>query len=109
MSYEGYENLLCEKGHSHIYDCYGYVDIYEWECPVCKKEKGIVSKCVWYTCVDQTNGEDEELGTFPGYVELEIDKPAKMEKCDKCGHEHLIEEETYKIPLNKGHRLKRYL
>jgi len=100
MSYEGYVQCLCAKGHHWNLDCYqedelGYMDEalkkegklpVHLLCPVCK------SPVAWRNGVDQTNCDEH------GYVALEIDKPAVICKCDKCGIEHVVEPPVYKIP-----------
>lgn len=47
MSYEGFEEYLCEKGHYNTRDVYG--DEFT-ACPVCD------SKLIYWHPVDQTNG-----------------------------------------------------
>lgn len=102
MSWEGYEQVLCENGHLSIHDPYNYMFMEreywdQWECRVCGGKKA------WSNLVDQTNGSHEinELGEevrVDGFVELEVATPAKVEKCHCCGHEKVAEEEIYKIP-----------
>lgn len=109
MSYEGYEQLLCENGHQDSIDAmevmYGDHDQEKWRCEDCG------GKLAWFNCVDQTNGSfitDRETGEevrIDGYVELEVDKPAVTETCEHCGHTRIVEEETYKIPEDQGHRV----
>jgi hypothetical protein len=84
MSYEGYTQLLCSKGHLWHADC--SADTEKEVCPTCK------SPIVWSNSVDQTNCDEH------GYIELEIDKPSVICKCNKCGIEHTVEPPTYKIP-----------
>ena len=100
MSYEGYVQCLCAKGHLWHLDCYqedelGYLDEdlkkegkppVHLSCPVCK------SPVEWRNGVNETNCDSH------GYVELEIDVPAVICKCDKCGIEHVVEPPHYKIP-----------
>ena len=101
MSYEGYEVWLCEKGHEHSFDCYDTPSVEDWNCPICN------SRCVWYTCVDQTNGCNPKTGRCHGEVDLEIDQEAEYEVCKTCGAKKLIREETYKIPEKKGIKVNR--
>lgn len=84
MSYEGYVQMLCIKGHNWNVDCYMEGD--NETCPVCKAPP------VWRNSVDQTNCDEY------GYVKLEVDVPAVICKCDKCGIEHTVEPVRYKIP-----------
>ena len=115
MSYEGYRQVLCKNGHYHTYDCYewnygGFGGAEEgWQCPICGEGMA------WDHSVDLTNGSycsclresslDEEEGCeycdhgrIDGYVDLEIDKEAVKCTCESCGHVHVVEVETYKIP-----------
>ena len=96
MSYEGYEQLLCKKGHYWFADAYEFFDLADDErpmCPVCK------TPVVWWNSVDQTNCEDA------GYVELEVAQLAQECVCH-CGHKHTLTPPTYKIPEGVGHRVK---
>lgn len=58
MSYEGYEELLCAKGHHHEHDCY---DTRPLACPHCG------SPWTHQHAVDETNGFQEEgiPGSWP--------------------------------------------
>jgi len=97
MSYEGYEQFLCENGHFWTVDCYDS----RTKCPDCK------GKAVWFNGVDLTNGSWDDNGRrIDGYVKLEIDVPAEECTCEKCGHKHNKTVATYKIPKNKGHRIR---
>ena len=104
MSYEGYEMWLCEKGHLHTFSAWNEPERETWVCPDCAK-KGIVSLLAWVSCVDETNGADE-TGHCPGYVELEVVIPTKTCTCKECGHTHVVEEPTYKIPENEGNKVE---
>lgn len=89
MSYEGYTQFLCKKGHYWSVDCMGDEPD---ECPKC------FGKVVWSNMVNVTNGSydtNPETGKeerIDGYVELE---PKKTKTCDKC---QSVLEETFKIP-----------
>lgn len=96
MAFEGYYDVLCARGHLRGWDCYDSLDCKNWRC-----ECG--AKMIWYTCVDCTNGEDEN-GLFPGEVKFEIDIPAVTKECN-LGCHHTIKEATYKIPLEGGHKI----
>jgi len=96
MSYEGYTQLLCAKGHQ---DC---VDCYEDEPKTCRK-KGCKEPIVWRNSVDVTNGSYDGKKRIDGYIELKKN-PVKKCKCDKCGNEHFAKEITYKIPAKRKER-----
>jgi len=93
MSYEGHEQILCERGHYSELDAHDE-SIWNWRCHC-------GAGMAWTNSVDETNGIDEETSEFPGYVELEVATPAVMCTCADCGHTHTKEEATYKIP-DKG-------
>lgn len=60
MSYEGYEEFICEKGHYHTSDALyeSYVEQTK-NCPQCG------GKMEWWNSVDQTNGYyAEDPSTF---------------------------------------------
>lgn len=92
MSYEGFEQYLCPKGHTWNMSCF---DIEEAICPICKE------KAIWENSVDETNGTYDENGNdITGYIELEV---LSKEECQCCGK---IKEATFKLPpLGKGRRL----
>jgi hypothetical protein len=97
MSYEGYEQVLCEKGHLSTFGCWD-----EWQHnPICH----CGAKLVWWNAVDETNGSFEMNPTtgqeerIDGYVELEVLEEGK--KCEHCGS--MIGETTYKVPQGVGH------
>ena len=98
MSFEGYVQILCENGHLNSRDAidWMYSELSDYKCEECG------GKLVWENTVDETNGVDPETGYGYGYVELEVDKPAVVCTCDKCGNKHEVEAETYKIPEVKG-------
>jgi hypothetical protein len=103
MSYEGYVQLLCEKGHYRTCDC-SEIDK-PTVCPSCK------SKWIWQNNVDTTNGSydvDSEGGEdtsvrIDGYVELEANEPIITHTCS-CGNVHMSKKATYKIPDGVGHK-----
>jgi hypothetical protein len=115
MSFEGYNQYLCKKGHL------SEVDVYFDE----EKKCHCGDKYVWRNQVDQTNGMycecgggyctetfDEECewcdgGRIDGYVALEVDTPEEIYQCTdkKCGRHITIAEETYKIPTDVGHKI----
>ena len=91
MSYEGYSQFLCKKGHLWHLDCMED----ETRCPICKGE------VAWKNSVDVTNGSFYENKRIDGYVELKV---KKITCCDKCG---TILETTYHIPRQKKHKARR--
>jgi hypothetical protein len=93
MSYEGYEEYMCEDGHYWAEDALYSLDISEFDCPDCKK------KAIWNNPVDQTNDDGEQ------YRAKLIEKtPAVYETCN-LGHQHLKTAATYFIPEDKGNRM----
>lgn len=108
MSFEGYYQYLCIKGHLFSADAY--------------TSKGESTECgygdpvAWWNLVDVTNGSycDQEndcegcefcdKGRIDNYVKLEILKLAVTEECDCCKHTRVVEEVRYKIPLDKGRK-----
>lgn len=74
MSYEGYEEYLCEKGHYLAIDCYSETPS---ECPRCE------APIKWWHPVDQTNGYVEDNpGTYPA-------------ETDEVGYEDVWQEDHY--------------
>lgn len=90
MSYEGYEQILCEDGHLYTFDCYNHRP-YAATCP-CGKP------FIWWNSVDCTNEPDE------GYVALVEKTPAEYCVCACCNHRHQVKPETYYIPTDQGHQ-----
>jgi hypothetical protein len=82
MSFEGYYQLICEKGHYYHEGLFGLEE--KTPCPYCKSEPA------WWNLVDTTN--DEGLPIKLKVITKRI--------CCKCGS---VLEETYKIP-KKGHK-----
>ena len=89
MSYEGYVQYLCKKGHAIDMDCYAD-DLKICHCG---------SPIVWSNNVNVTNGSFEGRRRIDGYVKLKI---KAQRKCDKCGS---ILEITYIIPKNKRRKV----
>ena len=94
MSYEGYTQFICKKGHYWTKDCYMADE--DQHCYVCN------DKAVWENMVNETNGSydtNPATGNYEridGYVELE---QKKTKTCDKC---QSVLEETFKIPRKGG-------
>lgn len=107
MSFEGYYQFLCEKGH------YSEVDVYaavasgdEYKCPFCN------SPVAWWNQVDTTNGSfcwnesTNDQDRIDGFVELEVDQSPETCTCH-CGHVHTKTVCTYKFPPPEiGHHSK---
>lgn len=87
MSYEGYYQLICEKGHYFTVDCYMHHP--HMACPLCGKS------VAWWNIVDTTNDEGKP-------VELEVILPQLSRTCPTCGQLQVIKLATYKIPLDAG-------
>jgi hypothetical protein len=84
MSFEGYYQVLCKKGHYTTYDCYSlHADEPGWTCKICGEGEG------WSRIVDCTNGDDE---------------PTKLKIASQklCGHCNSVLETRFEIP--KGRR-----
>ena len=56
MSYEGYDEYLCEKGHYYAKDCH-HAD--PERCPICQ------GKITHWHPVDATNGMTDDPATYP--------------------------------------------
>lgn len=94
MSYEGYDQVLCENGHYHTYDCWEFWKPKGWVCHC-------GAKAAWSNSVNVTNGSFDGDERIDGYVELEVKDQCK---CPTCGH---VTERVYKIPEKGGHRVQR--
>jgi len=111
MSWEGYQQNLCQNGHAYdVDDSYHHVGIDSSVaslCPFCK------APCTWWNLVDTTNGsfECDEFGNeteerIDGFVELKEKEPAVDHTCS-CGHVHQVKPAVYYIPsLNIGHHVR---
>jgi hypothetical protein len=96
MSYEGYEQHICAKGHR--FDC----DVWSAD-----KTCHCGAESVFQNDVDQTN--DEEYGVIlpEGWASLQLTEEAQVQ-CD-LGHMHVMKEGTYRAPtLNECKRLRHY-
>lgn len=81
MSYEGYTQYLCAKGHYNVRDSFDDED----HCSFCG------GKYVWHNAVDQTNDNPPE---FP--MDKLLVTPA--ETCDKCGCKAIDKPAIYRKP-----------
>lgn len=86
MSYEGYEQYLCDNGHYFEGDSWTAIE----ECPSCK------GKVAWNNSVNETNCDGI------GYVPMDqfLIHPDKTETCN-MGHVHVVESAVYRIPTAK--------
>jgi hypothetical protein len=111
MSFEGYYQLLCKNGHSYTEDARDHSSQFpgddrpKWFCIEC------YTALAWENLVDVTNGSyytDEATGIterIDGFVELEVNAPAKECRCSSCGNVHRTSSTTYKIPQGVGRAL----
>lgn len=119
MSYEGYEQFLCEDGHLYTLDAFWFWNESEdGTCPI----PGCGKKPVWNNSVDQTNGcsAKEEPYTYgaikPDHSNcicgmivpsrLEVLEDVKTETCPTCKHVKVLAVERYKIPEGLGRRIE---
>lgn len=102
MSYEGYDQLLCENGHYSTEHPYHYGIQY---CAICG------AQIVWQFCVDQTNGcehdEEEHRDDCCGIPlsEFPIREPEQSHDCSECGTHIVKRAATYHPPPGKGARI----
>jgi len=99
MSFEGYYQMWCEKGHYFTEDANSsrlyFSDPLEAniKCPICK------SKLAFWNLVNIINGPYKEISVrakrIDGYIEPEL---KSIKTCDKCGS---VLEEIYEIPKTK--------
>ncbi len=96
MSYEGYSQFLCKKGHYWTVDCNELMYAEDKQkCPKCGEEE------VWENMVNVTNGSWDDDGTrIDNYIELKQKKKISG-VCSCCGEEHVCEK-TYFIPKDKN-------
>jgi len=91
MSYEGVNYHICKSGH--VYSIDAVEDDYDdgERCVVCGEP------FVGRICLDMTNGLDDD--TYPdGFSEyFEQISPTKIEICDCCHGEKVVEEARWKI------------
>jgi len=92
VSYEGYEQVLCENGHYHEFDCYhatsGFFET--WVCDDHIDGKRCSGKAKVFNSVDETNCDSY------GYRKpIEI-TPEKLKECN-LGHKHSFSAPTFKL------------
>ncbi|MFA5395261.1 MAG: hypothetical protein WC346_04505 [Methanogenium sp.] len=95
MSYEGYSQFLCKKGHYWVVDSSNleWLETKEYpKCPICKKSH------VWENEVNLTNGSFNYDGKrIDGFRKLKLKKKNLM-KCKCCGREQICKCSEYQIP-----------
>jgi hypothetical protein len=96
MSFEGYYQVLCEKGHLHHRDCYGWSDVsaQAWVCDSLVDGKPCGASIGWDNLVDDTNCDAY------GKVEM-VEMTARITKTCDLGHVHTWTESTF-APMTKG-------
>ena len=99
MSYEGYSQFLCKKGHLWLEDCNNAPpELKDNLCKTCGES------AVWENMVNTTNGSyDDDEKRIDGYIELEI---LQQDCCHECKS---ILETVYRIPQSikyKGRKKK---
>lgn len=99
MSYEGYNQILCKKGHLSAQDAFFSESDFKCRCG---------EKIAWYNPVDETNCESYGL-----ISQRELNKFLLTEEqqcsCKHCGHKHTAVEATYRIPTKEETKLARQL
>jgi DNA-directed RNA polymerase subunit RPC12/RpoP len=96
MSFEGFYQVLCEKGHQYTLDVYGDPKPEKSKCVVCG------GKANWWNLVDTTNGSWDDKGKrIDGLIKLRVNTKAKKKTCPYCGYTRVVKVATYKIPYNK--------
>ena len=91
MSYEGYSQFWCKKGHYWTVDCNLLMYKSEKEkCPICNEEE------VFENMVNTTNGSFDDGKRIDGFIQPKVIKEEKL--ICKCGNEHICSCSVYKIP-----------
>ena len=98
MSYEGYQQCICERGHYYTVNSgnflAGFATDEEYQkcfaCPHCSAPP------VWENPVDETNCD--AVGTIQ--IERFMIARARYETCN-LGHTHLVEQPRYRVPTKE--------
>lgn len=93
MSYEGYEQHLCKKGHLFCVDAMVFIGLDEEDvqkCPYCSESS------VFFNSVDETNGEQWGVITEDAWETLLL--TPEIRKTCNLGCEHIIEQAIYRKP-----------
>jgi hypothetical protein len=92
MSYEGYEQYLCQDGHYWEQDAYYENDT---SCPI----MGCGKPVAWCNAVDTTNDDGNP-------IDLKVERDAVFCVCPTCKHAHVVEAARYQFPPEgQGHRM----
>ena len=94
MSYEGYEQHICKKGHRFDADSSGMFEV-EGVCHC-----GAAS--AFCNSVDDTNCESWGIILDKDWDRLKL-TDAVTEKCPTCEHVKVIEQATYRVPTKEEH------
>ena len=70
MSWEGYEQVVCKKGHACTQEAYDF-EPDEFTCPIVVDKEICGAPCAWWNQVDVTNGS-YEMDERPGFEGREI-------------------------------------
>lgn len=90
MSYEGFDQCICQNGHYFEHDCYDQNGV----CPHCH------TPSAWSNGVDDTNGDDVGFIPYDVLKEKFLLSATEGEKCN-LGHWHVSKEATYRIPTSE--------
>ncbi len=100
MSYEGFEEYLCEEGHLTTCDTMSDIPL------LCEAGVNIASICgkriVWNRSIDTTNGYDEDDMNM-NKDKLEVAVGAIYQTYSSCNHMELVSDIRYKIPREQGY------
>ena len=88
MSYEGYVQMLCERGHYEIKNAH---DNKNDNCYACG------APFIWFNNVDDTNIDNH------GFIEMKqfLMNPAITETCTHCKHVKEVAAEVYRVPTDE--------
>jgi len=95
MSYEGYEQHICEKGH-HFDTPAAYAMEDE------KVECSCGASSVWCNSVDDTNCDEQGVIPAAGWETLKLTD--EVVKTCSLGFKHVVQEATYRVPTEAEHR-----
>lgn len=97
MSYEGYEQHICNNGH--LYNSPSSIMVDSEHCHICGAQSA------WINMVDDTNGES--VGIILDFSKFEL-FPAKTETCNCCGNAK-VTPAIYRIPnKNEAKKLRNF-
>lgn len=88
MSYEGYEQHICQNGHRFDTGCGDWMDESVEACPICQ------ALSVWWNGVDDTNCD--ECGVIRDWDSLLL--TAQQTEVCNLGHTHVTKHATYRVP-----------